>query len=697
MSRTPPRYNRPFNHIGVSVSDAKATVDWYSRVMGFQLLGDIYHIKRSEHPNDAIFRIYPDSLQEVKLARMATGNGVGFEIFEFINPRFKAAKEFEYERAGVFHICVTDVDPEGLVKKVEAEGGKKIGETVDPSGKGEIVCLYLSDPWNNVIEVIDVGFEVMGFNHAAAYKASPYEQAQGQDGMHHLIRRVKCDELRPACHRCTSTGRKCDGYASTSTAVAGPVAPPRLGGLALKEARAQEFFYHETVPQVSGFFGRPFWNIVLQFSLTEASIRHASVALAALHEEHSTISQTSQKDSLKIAFQSYNRAINTILKLASDPASIPLVIISSIVFTCFECLLGDPKSAASHVTSGLKLLKMLRERTGQPSGPWGQRYQNFESAFVETHLAPVLCTLSLCVTEFGYPAELYLNMVDANGCPVFDRPFQRLLEARVGIIDIITAATRISQDGTPNSQPDKSRHLQAALGRWKTRFDDLVLQRESFWDPQDHSAANLIRVMSQATAVGLLVGPAADETAWDTHKATYEEIIRLVESLIDNAQGSQRFHFEMGLISPLHLVAWKCRWPSLRRTGLALLRASSRRECLYDARLYYAVFSRIMAIEEADFNQPLDGQCAQHDLPPENARIHHFICETLPLGKYGVYLLKLFSRPKWPDPEWRLHTEHIYLDAFSTCQGGDSLPSSSKIAKLPVVNLFRTGPVPTIA
>ncbi|KAM0546763.1 hypothetical protein ACHAPJ_010691 [Fusarium lateritium] len=162
MSRTPPRYNRPFNHIGVSVSDAKATVDWYSRVMGFQLLGDIYHIKRSEHPNDAIFRIYPDSLQEVKLARMATGNGVGFEIFEFVNPRFKAAKEFEYERAGVFHICVTDADPEGLVKKVEAEGGKKIGETVDPSGKSEITCLYLADPWGNVIEVIDVGFEVMG-------------------------------------------------------------------------------------------------------------------------------------------------------------------------------------------------------------------------------------------------------------------------------------------------------------------------------------------------------------------------------------------------------------------------------------------------------------------------------------------------------------------------------------------------------
>ncbi|KAI0135307.1 hypothetical protein F4814DRAFT_444127 [Daldinia grandis] len=28
----------------------------------------------------------------------------------------------------------------------------------------------------------------------------------------HRIRRVKCDETKPACTRCTSTGRKCDGY-----------------------------------------------------------------------------------------------------------------------------------------------------------------------------------------------------------------------------------------------------------------------------------------------------------------------------------------------------------------------------------------------------------------------------------------------------------------------------------------------------
>lgn len=155
-------HNRVFNHVGVTVPDAQATVDWYTKILGFQLLGKIVHIKRSENPNDPIFRIYPESLQEVKLAKMATGNGVGFEIFEFINPAMKAAEVFEYERRGFFHICVTDPNPDLLASKFEAAGGKRIGSKVDPSGRGLIQCQYLADPWGNVVEVLDVGFETMG-------------------------------------------------------------------------------------------------------------------------------------------------------------------------------------------------------------------------------------------------------------------------------------------------------------------------------------------------------------------------------------------------------------------------------------------------------------------------------------------------------------------------------------------------------
>ncbi|CAI6330555.1 unnamed protein product [Periconia digitata] len=37
------------------------------------------------------------------------------------------------------------------------------------------------------------------------------------------IRKIKCDESKPHCHRCTSTGRKCDGYASAIPSSAPPM------------------------------------------------------------------------------------------------------------------------------------------------------------------------------------------------------------------------------------------------------------------------------------------------------------------------------------------------------------------------------------------------------------------------------------------------------------------------------------------
>ncbi|KIW32590.1 uncharacterized protein PV07_04120 [Cladophialophora immunda] len=150
----PPTWNRPLNHVAVSVPDVEAVVDWYSTHLGFRLLGKIAHIKRSTDPNAAIFAIYPPSLNEVKLAYMATGNGVGFEVFEFVDPKPVAAeREFHYERAGFFHVCVTDPDPDALADRVVSAGGKKVGQTVDPGNVG-VKCLYLADPWGNIVEAL---------------------------------------------------------------------------------------------------------------------------------------------------------------------------------------------------------------------------------------------------------------------------------------------------------------------------------------------------------------------------------------------------------------------------------------------------------------------------------------------------------------------------------------------------------------
>ena len=110
------------------------------------------------------------SVQQPKKSRhqlktRTTGNGVGFEIFEFIDPPTKAASDItkdwslenQYQRGGYFHLGVTSPDPDAVAKEACKDGAVQIGETITMYD-GER-ALYLRDPWGCVVEVLSCSFE----------------------------------------------------------------------------------------------------------------------------------------------------------------------------------------------------------------------------------------------------------------------------------------------------------------------------------------------------------------------------------------------------------------------------------------------------------------------------------------------------------------------------------------------------------
>lgn len=137
-----------FNHVGISVPDCDKAVEFYQEVFGFHKIRSDRVSSRAEDGSDApIFKIYDNKLQKVKIAWLASGNGVGLEIFEFIDPPFKKPDHFDYTRGGFFHIAVTAANPGDTAKKAIALGGKQQGETVSMYGEK---ALYLEDPWVSV-------------------------------------------------------------------------------------------------------------------------------------------------------------------------------------------------------------------------------------------------------------------------------------------------------------------------------------------------------------------------------------------------------------------------------------------------------------------------------------------------------------------------------------------------------------------
>ncbi|KAF2111434.1 Glyoxalase/Bleomycin resistance protein/Dihydroxybiphenyl dioxygenase [Lophiotrema nucula] len=158
----PTPHNHVFNHVAISVPDCDAAVDWYGKVFGFKRIRSDRMTDRASSPDAPIFKIYDNALHKVKIAWLGTGNSVGFEVFEFIDPGHKPKPDFEYNRSGFFHIAVTAPDPDAVCKLAVENGGKQVGETV--SMGGEESALYLSDPWGNVVEVLSCSFEALMAN-----------------------------------------------------------------------------------------------------------------------------------------------------------------------------------------------------------------------------------------------------------------------------------------------------------------------------------------------------------------------------------------------------------------------------------------------------------------------------------------------------------------------------------------------------
>jgi lactoylglutathione lyase family protein len=161
-------YPRAFSHIGISVPDIDSAVEWYSRVLGLNVLmrptqndGDDSHIGRLNRG------VFGENFRRSRVAHLSTSNGIGLELFQFIDPPAeKPADNFEYWKCGTFHFCIVDPDIEGLAAAVAASGGKVRGTicTLFPGKPYRMV--YCEDPFGIPFEIYSHSYESF-FSNAA--------------------------------------------------------------------------------------------------------------------------------------------------------------------------------------------------------------------------------------------------------------------------------------------------------------------------------------------------------------------------------------------------------------------------------------------------------------------------------------------------------------------------------------------------
>ncbi|KAK0638659.1 hypothetical protein B0T16DRAFT_431791 [Cercophora newfieldiana] len=239
-------------------------------------------------------------------------------------------------------------------------------------------------------------------------------------------RRIKCDEKRPACANCIRSKKICSGYPppprsarpfeeiriAPKPLVAVSAPPPGREPVQLPPRRVQkiqqrritppltpsppatvlalhrptalpfdaqeglyfQLFQEQTASELSGFFDSTFWaRSVLQECHSEASIRHAVVALGALYKtlEKSTESPpgspTGERDASdsawghwEMAVKQYSRACQELMLASPDSSSHRTRLMASVLLACFDSFIGDHKQAIVQIQTGLGLLEQLR-------------------------------------------------------------------------------------------------------------------------------------------------------------------------------------------------------------------------------------------------------------------------------------------------------------------------------------------------
>ncbi|KAI5919640.1 hypothetical protein F4810DRAFT_686400 [Camillea tinctor] len=396
------------------------------------------------------------------------------------------------------------------------------------------------------------------------------------------IRKVKCDEGKPACHRCVSTGRKCDGYAAAATPALRWHRPrSHLAGVG---ARSLQFFWEVAAPGMSGPTDPYFWTrLVLQFGSFEPAVRHALVAVSALYERLLLrgVAVEEKDGGGSVALGHYNAAIRELRKADSAP----LALLVCVLFICVEFLRGDRERAVQHCHHGVRLLESVA-----PAYAWTREF-----------LAPLFRRLTLFPFFFGRGRSSFPAL--AGAADAVPPAFAGVADAQSHADNLLRRAVRLlrradpyrlgGQDALDTLLLRERDEIRAMLHAWEQAA--AAFQWGQPESARDETVCNILMRVEIARVW--------TEAALERSEMVYDRYIERFRWLVDEAaklapRHSPVFTFEMAFVPSLFFIVIKCRDLDTRLLALSLVKKlGARKETLWELPTVYATGKLIIELE----------------------------------------------------------------------------------------------------
>lgn len=144
------------NHVGVTVPDIHAAIDWYQAVFGFRCIMGPRELEVTGHAEAS--SLFGVRFRRAWQAHLLTGNSVGIELFQFIDPPTSGPRPTQqrvpWQQRGLWHLCITHPDVAGMVDRIVGHGGALLAPPNQFAPGRPWTLAYTADPWGTVLEVM---------------------------------------------------------------------------------------------------------------------------------------------------------------------------------------------------------------------------------------------------------------------------------------------------------------------------------------------------------------------------------------------------------------------------------------------------------------------------------------------------------------------------------------------------------------
>ncbi|KAJ6168428.1 hypothetical protein N7497_001271 [Penicillium chrysogenum] len=372
------------------------------------------------------------------------------------------------------------------------------------------------------------------------------------------IRRVKCDEGRPACRRCVSTRRVCDGYGiwggggspygkpQSNRALSTYCTPVPAGNLSHEEQLCFDWLIRRTAKKFAGLFPSDFWEtLIFQASAQEPAVRHAIIALSSAHRFQGRYAAGPNQYDECFTLQQYNKAIQHLrINTTNNSYSLRVALITCMLFITLEYMRGQYQMGNAHLQYGMKLLSDMS--TPRPPSSMVPTILAPEEDFAYNALVDAYVRLGIHSAMFGHmpSSHVYLATKDPRTTSL-PYTFNSLLEARRSLDDLLNRVHCLrrhyhdhhaSQTPTSNQQMLNTQSvLLADLSLWRKTYTVSVARlKTNKISGKDKTGYLLLRVHHEMATIMASVCLSPEGTESELRFDTYtENFVRIMSGFLD--------------------------------------------------------------------------------------------------------------------------------------------------------------------